>query len=223
MNQDTQFLQGEGDAWYRRNRGGLLRETDEWAGHDVPLRLLRARGGSWGSVLELGCSLGRRLDVLSRAGTTRAVGTDASAEAIAEGSRRYPSLDLRHALISTPIGETFDLVIVNFVLHWVDRSSLASTVAAIDSAVRREGHLLLGDFLPDRPVRRDYAHKPGLYTYKQDYSSCFTALGLYEELERRVFDHDDPTHPERPAAEIDAQRRGGCVLLRKTDEGYTTP
>ena len=222
MNQDTHFLQGEGDAWYRRNRDYLLAGSDDWMTHDVPLRLIHARGETWDSVLELGCSLGRRLDVLSRLGVARAVGTDASAQAIAEGSRLYPALDLRHALISRPVGEQFDLVIVNFVLHWVDRTSLSAAIAAIDSAVAPGGLLLLGDFLPDRPLRRGYVHKRGLYTYKQDYAACFTALGLYEEIERRVFDHDDPAHPERPATEIDEQRRAACVLLRKTEDGYAT-
>ena len=220
MNQDTHFLQGEGDAWFRRNRDYLLAQSDDWVSRDVPLRLLMARELQGKSVLELGCSLGRRLDVLSRLGVDRVVGTDASAEAVREGAALYPTLDLRHALISTPIGDTFDLVIVNFVLHWVDRSSLSASIAAIDSALKTGGYLVLGDFLPDQPTRRDYAHKPGLFTYKQDYASCFSALGLYEVVEQRVFDHDDPSHPEMPPEMIDPQRRGVCVLLRKTEEGY---
>lgn len=219
MNQDTHFLQGEGDAWFRRNRDYMLAQSDDWISHDVPLRMLRARPVPMEAVLELGCSFGRRLDMLTRMGAQRCVGTDASAAAISEGASLYPGLDLRHALITEPVGETFDLVIVNFVLHWVGRASLSRAIAAIDCAVKPGGHLILGDFLPDRPIRRDYAHKPGLFTYKQDYAACFTALGLYGEIERRIFDHDDPAHPEVAPDAIDPQRRGACVLLRKSEEG----
>lgn len=213
MSQQDVFAASEGDRWFERNGGAAADDEARWLERDVPLRLLSVCGLQAESVAELGCASGARLDALLRRGIARrAFGTDISAAAIAEGSRRYPDLDLHQQPITQPVSGQYDLVIVNFVLHWLDRSLLAQAITAIDGAVRVGGHLLLGDFLPDAPTRVPYHHCEGLFTYKQDYPSCFKSLGTYHEVVRLVFDHDDPTRPIRNAP---AQRRGVCVLMHK--------
>lgn len=214
MTQDSIFLESEGDAWFRRNSPVLLGDEGAWAAHDMPLRLLGLAGVTLDSALEFGCAAGTRLDLLLQRGIARtAAGTDASAQAIATGRARYPALDLRQARIADGVDERFDLVIVNFVLHWVDRGALAASLAAIDRAVRPGGWLLVGDFLPDAPRVRDYSHCPGVFTYKQDYAAAFAALGWYRTAARLVYDHDDPAHPLDCE---DENRRAFCSLLRKS-------
>lgn len=214
MTQDRIFLDSEGDAWFRRNSHVLLGDDGAWAAHDMPLRLLTFAGLTVDGVLEFGCAAGTRLDLLLQRGIARtAAGTDASAQAIATGRARYPALDLRQASVAEGVAGRFDLVIVNFVLHWVDRAALAASLAAIDRAVAPGGWLLLGDFLPDAPRVRDYSHCPGVFTYKQDYAAAFEALGWYRPTARLIYDHDDPGHP------LDCEeegRRAFCDLLRKS-------
>lgn len=218
MSQQDVFAASEGDRWFERNRHLVLAEDSAWLEHDVPLRLLGLCDVRAERALELGCASGQRLEALLRMGLAQhATGTDVSAAAIGEGARRYPAVDLRRQPISDPVEGQYDLVIVNFVLHWLDRSLLSRTVANIDAALREGGHLLIGDFLPDAPRRVPYHHCEGLFTYKQDYPACFKALGFYTEVARLVFDHDDLTHPVKDVPE---QRRGACVLLSKTTNLY---
>ncbi len=130
-------------------------------------------------------------------------------------------------LADLPLEERFDLVVVNFVLHWVDRSTLARSISEIDRVVTDGGHLILGDFLPDSPLRRSYRHRKDerVYTYKQDYARIFEALCTYKELARMTYDHDKPN---LGIGSADSCSRGVCVLLGKSETRYyhteeTTP
>lgn len=218
MKQDDFFLGGEGDAWFRRNREALARESRP----DWPLSLIDLLDDqdSIENVIELGCANGWRLARLREKLSARLVGVDASEEAIADGSARYPGVTLlRGALENLPIHEEFDLAIVHFVLHWVDRRSLARCIAEIDRVVRDGGLLIVGDFLPDAPQRRHYHHLPeqNIFTYKQDYAKIFEALGTYREVARVAFDHDRPKALIQPS---DSMSRCMCAVLKKSLTGY---
>lgn len=218
MDQDDVFFAEEGDAWFLRNR----QHIEGASGADWPLRLIEQleQRTAIRDVAELGCANGWRLHVLSRQFPGRIVGVDASEEAIRAGQRDYPHLELRRGLLQRlPVEGEFDLVIVNFVLHWVDRRNLAASVAEVDRTVKDGGILLVGDFLPDSPHRRCYHHRPGeeLYTFKQNYAQIFVALGTYRELSRVTYDHD---RPERPSQSCSTDSRAVCVTLQKSLMGF---
>lgn len=222
MTQDARFAAGEGDNWYRRNQAALGKDSNV----DWPIHLLERfdRLEAIRTVAEIGCSNGFRLALIKRELLPQAhcVGVDASAEAIAAGTALYPELELHQGILAAPpLDATFDLVIVNYVLHWVDRSTLASSVCAIDGLVRDGGLLILGDFLPDYPQRRRYHHLPEeeVYTYKQDYPALFTGLGLYREVARLTYDHDAAAAGAALAVAGSASR-GVCALLHKSLAGY---
>jgi SAM-dependent methyltransferase len=219
MNQDNVFFQGEGNRWFDRNRAFLAdKERPDW-----PLRVLSMLegAGELGSFLELGCSNGWRLARLREAygRDRRYAGVDPSEDALAQGRAEYPDLELHRGLLSRiPLEGGFDLVIVNFVFHWVDRSSLAASIAEADRMVADGGYLLIGDFLPDSPQKRAYHHLPGMpvHTYKQDYPAIFTALGTYGEMVRITYGHGGGSGSLRPVGSDD---RAGCSLLRKSLTG----
>lgn len=218
MIQDNIFFQDEGDKWFYRNREVLNKNRSmdwpllalEWLGSDFQFK----------SLIELGCSNGWRLAKLADRMTGRLVGIDASAHAIENGKACWPTLDLRRGMLcSLPVDETFDVVIVNFVLHWVDRTTLARSIAEIDRVTADNGILLLGDFLPDYCTRRRYHHRPELsmYTYKQDYPAIFESLGIYKTISRFSFDHD------RPSSNLSLCRgatRGMVSVLHKSLNNY---
>ena len=217
MSQDQIFLDREGDAWFRRNQE-VLAEADRV---DWPLILLRQLRTEFKpkSAIELGCSNGWRLERL-RDTIPRLVGIDASAEAIADGKRRFPTLDLRQGLLSElPVAETFDLAIVNYVLHWVDRAQLSRSIAEIDRTLADDGILILGDFLPDHPVRRRYHHLPDadVWTWKQNYGAIFESLGTYRQIACITYDHD---RPEATLGASDGRSRGACFVLQKRLRAY---
>jgi SAM-dependent methyltransferase len=213
------FSADEGDRWFRRNQARL----DGGQGDDRVMAML----SRWneceqvGSVCELGCANGWRLASIGERfpHVERLAGSDVSAEAIADGRRRWTTLELAvGSLDRTAIHGLFDVVIVSFVFHWVARARLASSIAAVDALVADGGALILSDFLPDNPCARPYHHRTDveLFTYKQDYVRCFTDLEIYGELERAVFSHGGGARP------IDEQDRAICVLLRKDLSGRGT-
>lgn len=221
FHQETTFMTGEGDAWYRRNRSHI-------GSADLLVRLISRLSGREGMhrICELGCANGWRLDLLRPFFSKDAVfaGIDASSDAIAEGSKQFPGMDLRQSALSkVPHEEPFDLVIVNFVLHWIDRDLLSRCIAEIDRLVKWDGYLFVGDFLPDFPVRRAYHHLLGqeVYTYKQDYARAFSGLGFYRELNRVTYSHDHPrSEIDEPISSADANDRAFVSVLHKTSRAY---
>lgn len=188
------FLEGEGDRWFSRN-AAVLASKDQLA-RDLPLRML-AQASSYRPrrVLEVGCSTGWRLAALRERYGCSVTGVEPSAAAIDEGKRLYGAdFDLRRGLArALPIraDETFDLVIVAFVFHWVSRDAVLASVAEIDRALDDGGHLLVYDFFPDAPTTRPYHHLPDgdAYTYKQEVARTFLATNLYQHVGRLAAHH----------------------------------
>lgn len=219
QNQDSIFVESEANEWFKRNQPALLRP--EKIPSDYPLRLLsfhkelRPR-----RVLEIGCANGWRLSEIERRYGSVCVGVEPSDHAIEDGKSRYPNVQFYKGLAARlPVRESFDLVIVNFVLHWISRESLLSSASEIDRVTQKNGFLLISDFLPDSPELRDYHHLPGkVFTYKQDYAQLFLASNLYSQVSRITFDHDDSL--ER-APVFESSVRAVVSLLRKsTSEFY---
>jgi len=219
MNQDELFRQSEGNAWFERNRAALGRHQEDW-----PVRLITQLDPDAGvrSVLELGCATGWRLEALRQRLGARCVGVDASRGAVDFGREQYPGLELHQGVLSqVPLAGPFDAVIVHFVLHWVDRATLAASVAEIDRMVRDGGYLCVGDFLPDFQQRRHYHHLPGaeVFTYKQDYAAIFESLGTYRTLTRVTYESVEADAPLAPSR---SDERKACTLLHKSLSGFYT-
>lgn len=221
--QDTFFLEGEGDRWFRRNQRALDNEDR----FDWPLHLIDMLDGKdrIRTVAELGCANGWRLRSLKKKlGDAQFFGVEASQEAVEEGRRSSPDIQICRGLLSdVPLKTPCDLVIVYFVLHWVDRSSLSKSISEVDRMVKDGGILVLGDFLPHAPQRRRYHHAPeqGVFTYKQDYARIFEALGTFKELTRVTYDHD---HAHRggliETLPCDDASQAFCSVLRKSNSQF---
>jgi ubiquinone/menaquinone biosynthesis C-methylase UbiE len=222
MDQDGIFSNGEGNAWFQRNK-----TTIENGGHiDWPCHLIELYEdkSSIHSVVELGSCNGYRLNKIRKIlpPGCRCVGIDASREAVQDGRKKYPELALYEGVLSDiPLKDDFDLVIVNFVLHWVDRRTLVKSIAEIDRLTKDGGLLLIGDFLPDYQQRRRYHHLPNdmVFTYKQDYAKIFEIFGTYREIVRFTYNHDDKNagYAIKPSP---ATARGYCSVLSKSLEKF---
>ncbi len=220
MSQEDIFQRGEADQWFIRNKEALAQpDRPDW-----PLRIIAdmPQAQSFTQVLELGCSNGWRLARLreSLGEQNRYVGVDPGSGALAHGRSAFPGLELHIGNLSdVPLQETFDLVIVNFVLHWVDRNLLSKSLAEIDRLVADGGYLLIGDFLPDSPAKRPYHHLQNerVFTFKQDYPRVFTAMGIYSEVVRITHSHGAKDKALVPVA---SDERAACSLLYKSLEGY---
>ena len=107
----------------------------------------------------------------------------------------------------------FDLVIINFVFNWIDRSNLLRSVAEIDRLLVDGGFLIIGDFLPSNLTKVRYHHLPEkeVYTYKQNYAATFLASGLYHPVSLLTSHHTS----RALNAEATEDQRAGAWLLRK--------
>lgn len=214
MDQDAIFERSEGDAYFRRNMEAMaVRDMST----DLPMRLMSDYRLQPKTVLEVGASNGFRLDAIRQQYGARCCGVEPSLEALDDARRRYPQVHHSPGVAhEIPWVEPFDLVIVNYVLHWVDRRHLLRSIAEIDRLIKDGGCLIVGDFAPANRVRVPYRHKDGVYTYKQDYEALFLASGLYE---REAYLSGPHGHGEL-AANVPDHERAFCCLLRKSLNDY---
>lgn len=194
------FLADAGDGWFRRNPG-----TDTAKRHYESRLLSYVEPSS--SVLEVGCSDGRRLAALAELVPGRFVGIDPSTEAISAGRDRWPHLQLHvGSADALPFKEKFDLVILGFFLYLCDRALLPQIVAETDRVLRDGGTLAIIDFDPRYPRRRPYRHRPGLWSFKMDYASVFLGFPSYALAEKVPFHHGgdgwEPDETDRIALNI---------------------
>jgi SAM-dependent methyltransferase len=215
--QDAIFAASEADRWFDRNVEALLRID---AAQDRVMRALDLSGISPRRVLEIGAANGFRLAAIAHRYGAETVGVEPSAKALADGRARYPRVTLHQGLAdSLPIDGTFDVVIVNFVFHWIGRTRLFRAMAEVDRCVANEGYLVIGDFYPRNLMRTPYHHLPDSHveTFKQDYSEIFVASGLYRRISLLTASHDlDEVEPD--VAEED--RTSVAVLQKRVGSLY---
>ena len=217
--QDEVFATSEGDSWYKRNRQAL--QTFNPAA-DLPLRILELYGVRPKRVVEVGGSNGYRMAAMAQRFGAEATVIEPSKQAVEEGRKLFPQVRYVNATAANaPIAETFDLVVVNYVFHWIDRATLLASAAAVDRLVAEPGLLLLGDFCSSNRLRVPYHHLRGeVHTYKQDYSQLFLATGCYQTVCMLTGDHGSSSSPEPKFAVAAESDRIAHWLLRKSRADY---
>jgi SAM-dependent methyltransferase len=190
-NQKTKFLAGEGDAYFARNKSVLENGEDEVA-VDPVLPILRGLHPFPERVLEIGCANGWRLNRMLKLGAKLCHGIDPSGDAIKAGMSAFPSLHLAVGSADTlPFADAaFDLVVFGFCLYLCDPTDHMRIVAEADRVLADQGHLVTFDFNPPAPYRNSYAHSPGLFSYKMDFSRLFLAHPHYQILEKKISAHN---------------------------------
>ena len=214
------FLAGEGDRYFARNKAGLHAFDPE---RDPPTRLMTLYGLRPDRVLEIGASNGARLAALLGRGVSRAVAVEPSEEAIRDGRERHPAVEFHRGVIErTGIDGPFDLVIVSFVYHWVNREQLLAAAAETDRLVRDGGHLLIADFAPTLPTRVPYHHRPegDVVTFKQPYHEIFLSTAGYRLIAMLTADHHDGAFRSGLS---DADRTAVWLLEKSARGVHTTP
>lgn len=200
----------EGDEWYKRNWDKVAHAPPDDV-HAYVASLIPAPM----RLLEIGCSSGCKLQRLVEATGAEGHGIELSALAVEDGQKAFPHLHLcqgaSHDLRAYDDG-LFDVVILNYVFHWVDRSRLLKTVSEIDRVLADHGKVVIQDFAPSAPCRVPYHHLPNdnVYTYKQNYAAMFIASQLYSLLLYHESVHasgDVPTASNRTGLSV-IEKRG---------------
>ncbi|MDP3729471.1 MAG: class I SAM-dependent methyltransferase [bacterium] len=191
MAQDDVFKKQEADQWFLRNEEYL--NNAETVTKDVPLQLVKKNSVAPQRVLEVGAANGFRLDELHKRYKSAVTGLELSNKAIAQGKKQFPAITfVQGSADKLPFADgAFDMVIINFVLHWVDRKNLLRAVSELDRVLADKGFLIIGDFYPDTPGKFPYKHTAGdaVFTYTQQYQNIFTATHLYSVIDSVYGDH----------------------------------
>jgi SAM-dependent methyltransferase len=221
VKQDLIFLEREGNSWFDRNSAAINKKNTEFDFPTYLIDLIKDKSGIE-KIAELGCSNGWRLQKIQRKFPhIKFSGIDASLAAIEDGHAQYPQLELHHGLLADiPLQEKYDIVIIYFVFHWVDRSSLAKSIAEVDRLVKDGGMLIIGDFSPDFPQRRRYHHLPedDVFTYKQNYPAIFESFGTYKEVTKFTGNHDG--EKDLTIQACNSSSRFACSVLHKSLTNY---
>lgn len=176
INQTEQFLNGEGDNWYERNKHAKPNPIVLDAILALPTRPAR--------YMEVGCGNGRYIGELHRRIGGRVYGVDPSAKAIAAAREAYPNVIFNRGDVFTglTLGCPLDLVVFGFCLYIANRHDLFEIAAETDEALDRGGYIAIHDFLPERPEKVPYKHVNGMFSYKMDYASLWLANPAYREV-----------------------------------------
>lgn len=198
----------EADRWYERNREALVPHRD------LLIQLLEFCNLYPKRVLEVGAANGWRLAVIHKKFGSEVWAVEPSQKAILDGKKRFPFVNFIRGLgEDINFEEFFDLIIVHYVFHWVERGHLLRFMERLDRALREEGFLLVGDFGSPGFLKRPYHHRPGLYTWKMDYGSFWAASGRYLEIVRLRYNYE--TKKVDPA--LKPYESGMLWLLKKID------
>lgn len=204
------FLEGEGDAWWRRNQneGSVILDHFD--------RAILQRVSTPSSVLEIGTADGRRLAriINELPGQIRALGVDPSAEAIGNARERFPLIDFEIGTADAiPTQAQFELVILGFCLYLCDRNLLPRIVAETDRVLEDGGQLVIIDFDPPHPRKRNFRHRDGVWSFKMDYSKLFDAFPQYSTSFKSSMSHNGESFS------IDETERVGVWILNKDNSG----
>jgi len=189
--QKEEFLTSEANNWFNRNKKNIESYNPD---KDFILNKIKSYNFRPNAVLEIGCADGYRLNELRKRYSCGAFGVEPSFDAVTYGKTHYNEISL-YVGTSDELGSiadsSVDLVILNFVFHWIDRDLLLKSCAEIDRVLMTDGILMIGDFFPGLPEINTY-HHPTLnkvYTYKQDYESIFLSTKLYSLVDKSSYNH----------------------------------
>ncbi len=187
--QDKIFFDSEGDNYFNRILNNKNWNFENKLQNDLPLYLIKNNLNKIDSVAEVGSSTGFRLNYLIDNYQAKADAYEPSKEAIMYGQKIYPDINfIRQTASNIDVADnSYDLVIVDFVLCWVDRTTLFKSLSNIDRILKNKGFLAIGDFDVPTPRRRFYHHLPksDVWTYKQEYKNIFVSSNLYNIIDEK--------------------------------------
>lgn len=192
MDQKRIFLSEEGDNCFQHNKPVLNVGN---INNDPVFALIKKYQLTPKKVLEMGCANGFRLVAVHETFKSEVFDIEPSRQVIEDENKLFPMVNIEVGASDDLIryqNTSFDLIIINFVLHWIDRNLLLKTVVELDRMLKDDGFLIIGDFFPVFPTQNGYHHLDEvlIYTYKQDYEKIFLVSNLYQLVEKNSLSHE---------------------------------
>jgi len=182
-----QALAADGDGYHQRNYSGIGTIADPaFEQMEILDRIYPI-----GSVLEIGCTTGFRLEKARKAFGARCSGIEISPTAVYEGQQLYPEVELRVGAAPRDLGHwagtKFDVVILGHLQYLLPREDLFQLSASVDSLVNDGGHVITMDFIYPSATRSPYSHTSTLEVFKDNPSAPWTWSPTYFLVSRQVY------------------------------------
>ena len=173
MKQRDAFLDGEGQAWYERNK-------DKLGQSDPVCDVIEELGLKPTSVLEVGCADGWRLKKLKAKYGCVVTGIEPALLEEIEYEDGEIARGTADELVWTSKNE-FDLVIYGFCLYLCDPEDYFRIAAEGDRVLKDGGHIIIHDFKPrmGKGLKIPYRHKPGLFSHHYDFKRLWLCHPAY--------------------------------------------
>lgn len=201
-NQKDAFLAGEGDAWFERNHAAVAEHcngaTDPVVEEVCKLSELSGAPRRGMRVLEVGCGEGWRLQWLKDNHGFEVYGIEPSARAVAAARARGVAAQQGTADELPFAAGYFDVLIFGFCLYLCDREDLFTVAREADRVLVPAAWLVIHDFYSPTPARREYHHRPGLFSYKMDYRTLFSWHPAYTCFSHRLRHHSSGSYTDYP-------------------------
>ena len=183
------FLEGEGDAWFQRNRLVNADQAAQWIDQDLLVELLEnlpLPPGPEISVLEVGCGQGLRLARLRQAKGWSVTGLDPSEKSIDEVNAAGCKGVVGTAEALPVDARSVDLLIYGFCLYLCDRDDLFRIASEAHRVLKPQAWLAILDFWSPQQIVNTYHHHSGVYSYKDDFPAMFAWHPSYVITDHRL-------------------------------------
>ncbi len=205
------FSVSEGDRWFERNLSSNFES-------DKVMQILKIAKILPKKTLEIGCSNGKRLDLIRSTFNSKCWGVDPSIKAIESGKKNYPELMLSVGTADSLKfkDNSFDVIIFGFCLYLCDRDDLFKISFEVDRCLKDGGVIVINDFYSTLPYKNKYSHLEGIYSYKMDYSKMFKWNPYYVEEANMVYGHSGFELKNNPDERV-------SVVILKKNRHYAYP
>jgi cyclopropane fatty-acyl-phospholipid synthase-like methyltransferase len=149
-------------------------------------------------VLEIGCFIGDLLFTLKKEYNCKVNGVEPSSLACKFAHNKF-NLKVENTTfarskkfnMSKTYKNYYDLIIVDDVLSWMDRSLILQTISSIDSMLKTGGYIFLRDFSPNNSfaVRNRHWKNEKIFNFKQanGHKTYFLNSGMYTIIDSNIY------------------------------------
>ena len=146
-------------------------------------------------ILDVGTGGGAKLQFLVEKFKTKGVGIEVSPDGVALLNEHYKhneniSFCEGNAYKLPFATDSFDLVHVWSVFHWVGRNEYLQSIGESIRVAKK--YLMILDFVADKDYRTPYHHQPGFFTYKMDFEALVMNSGIMERIYEKSWRRSHP-------------------------------
>ena len=212
--QKDYFLDGEGDAFFRRNKLDENKVNNIYGNKSDPLLHLITniplKNGKQINILEIGCGQALRLNKLHQIKGWNVFGIDPSEKAVKYAQNKGINCKVATADELPYEDNTFDLIIYGFCLYVCDREDLFKIASEANRVLKESSWIVIFDFWHPYKHENKYHHLDGLKSYKMDLQKMFSWHPSYIVMDHSVRHHSQKEYTDESGEWV------ASTLIRKT-------